>query len=151
MDYGKRMKEIRTYDLNTQETVAKKIGLTKNAYTQFELQNDIIPLIYLNKFCNLFNVSIDYILGLNPKEKYNNSNSKISNKTAILRLIEYRKEKKLSQAGLALKTGLPRSTISTYERGKCPITTKSLYKICSKCEISADYLLGKIDTPKYLK
>ena len=38
-----------------------------------------------------------------------------------------------------------------YEKGKTLILTSFLYTICKKYNISADYLLGKIDEPKYLK
>lgn len=151
MDYGKRMKEIRTYDLYTQSFVAEKIGLKPNAYTQFECQNRIIPLEYLNKFCNFFNVSLDYVLGLNSKEKYADSKRELDFNLFITRIQEYRNEKKLSQSALAMKTGIPRTSISTYENNNCPVSTKSLYKICSKCGLSADYLLGRSDNPKYLK
>ncbi len=41
--------------------------------------------------------------------------------------------------------------ITNYENGKHLIATPFLYTICSKYNISADYLLGKIDSPKYLK
>ena len=40
--------------------------------------------------------------------------------------------------------------ISNYESGKFLIATPFLYTICKKYNISADYLLGKIDNPKYL-
>ena len=42
------------------------------------------------------------------------------------------------------------STISKIENGHNIIATPFLYQICKKYNISADYLLGKIDSPKYL-
>ncbi len=42
-------------------------------------------------------------------------------------------------------------TIANYELGINLIATPFLYSICKKYNISADYLLGKIDKPKYLK
>ena len=41
--------------------------------------------------------------------------------------------------------------ISEYENKNRLISTSYFYSICKKYHISADYLLGKIDNPKYLK
>lgn len=59
LNYGSIMKEIRTFDLITQATVAEKLGISISGYQQFESQKKIIPLARLNMFCNYFNVSID--------------------------------------------------------------------------------------------
>ena len=40
--------------------------------------------------------------------------------------------------------------LAKYEKGKYIIATTYLYQICKRYNISADYLLGKIDSPKYL-
>ena len=42
--------------------------------------------------------------------------------------------------------GIGKSTISQYENGDIPISTFILYKICKNFHVSADYLLGKIDS-----
>ena len=41
--------------------------------------------------------------------------------------------------------------ITEYERGTNIIATPFLYEICKTYLISADYLLGKTDSPKYYK
>lgn len=57
----------------------------------------------------------------------------------------------LSQIKLANILNTTHSMISDYENTKKLIATPFLYTICKKYNISADYLLGKIDTLKYLK
>lgn len=150
MNYGIKMKELREYDETKQITIAKTLKISASAYQQFESQKRIIPLKHLNDFCNLFNVSIDYLFGLTIKEKYRKSKKELSYNIFIKRLNEIRKEKKLSQKALAIKVGIPRTTLENYETGKTNISTKSLYLICQKCNVSADYLLGKTDNPKHL-
>ena len=144
------MKSLREYDDIKQKEVANKLNMSPSAYQQFESEKRIIPLKHLNKFCNEFNVSIDYVFNLTQKERYKKSKEEFSYDIVIKRLNEIRKEKKLSQKALAIKVGIPRTTLENYEVGKTDISTKSLYLICTKCRISADYLLGKNDTPKYL-
>ena len=67
------------------------------------------------------------------------------------RIKELRDDLNISQELLARRINSKRSNISGYEIGKHLISTKQLYTICKKYNISADYLLGKIDEPKYLK
>ena len=66
------------------------------------------------------------------------------------RLKEFRKEKKLTQEDIVQKINCQRSTFSKYENGINKITLDFLYQICKKYNISADYLLGKIDGPQEL-
>ena len=67
------------------------------------------------------------------------------------RLKDFRKENKITQKKLAQELNTSQSTIADYERGKNMIPTPFLYTICKKYNISADYLLGRINNPKYLK
>ncbi|MCI9281068.1 MAG: helix-turn-helix transcriptional regulator [Bacilli bacterium] len=55
------------------------------------------------------------------------------------------------QEKLANEINTNKSVICSYEKGKRIIPTPFLYEICKKYNISADYLLGKIDSPKFLK
>ena len=65
------------------------------------------------------------------------------------RLKELRKENNMTQKDLAKAINVAPSTISDYERKANIIATSFLYEICQKYKISADYLLGKINKPKY--
>ena len=64
-------------------------------------------------------------------------------------LKEFCKENKLTQEKLTEFLNIGKGTIADYERGRYLIATPFLYQICKKYNISADYLLGKIDNPKY--
>ena len=151
MNYKKTMKLLRTYELITQEEMAKILNIKRSTYKEYELQNSIIPLFHLNNFCNYFNVSVDYLLGLTNKKNYNNSQKEINKEISGQRLQALRKECKLTQQELANFIKIDKSTISKYENGINLIATPFLYDICKKYNVSADYLLGKIDEPKYLK
>ena len=81
------------------------------------------------------------------KDARKNINKEILKK----RIKDLRIENNLTQKELANILNIDSSTISKYEHGINVIATPFLYTICKKYNISADYLLGKIDNPKYLK
>lgn len=148
--YGNKLKELReNQNLNLQD-ISKILGFEKDTYGKFEREYTIIPLKHLNILCNYFDVSIDYIFEFN-NAKYKNARNDIDKNISGIRLKEFRKENKLTQVKLASILNIDHSVVSNYEKGKNLIATPFLYDICKKYNISADYLLGKIDEPKYLK
>ena len=66
------------------------------------------------------------------------------------RIRQRRKALGLTQEKLAKELNMARSALANYERGRNVIATPFLYQICKKYNISNDYLLGRIDEPKYL-
>ena len=104
----------------------------------------------MNTLCNYFDVSLDYVFKLSNKINYDNINYKIDKRLAGKRLKEFRKENKATQNKLASILNVSRTTIAEYERGTNLIATPFLYTICKKYHISADYLLGRTNEPKYL-
>ena len=150
LEYGKKIKELREKENITQKEVASILGISRSSYNQFEQQYDIIPIKRLNQIANYFNVSIDYLLGLNNQTSYSNSNCEIDTNISSNRLKELRKELKLTQEKLANKLEINRSVIVYHELKRTIIGTPFLFTLCSKYKISADYLLGKIDSPKNL-
>ena len=151
MNYGKILKEIRTYDLITQEEVAKKLGISKKTYGLYEIQIRTIPLKHLNVFCDYFNISIDFIFGFANDRKYENSQLNFNPEVLRLRIKEVRKENKYTQVMIGNFLNIDHSVWCRYEQGKTIIPTTFLYEFCNKFSVSADYLLGKIDSPKCLK
>ena len=143
------IKKIRMESNKHQEETAKLLHISRSSYAMWESGNEIIPIKRLIDFSNIFNVSIDYIFKLNSK-KYNKL-STYNKELSSTRLKEFRKENKLTQEKLAKILNTNKSVICGYEKGRYIIATPFLYQICKKYNISADYLLGKIDNPKYLK
>ncbi len=149
MNYGERLKELREYSnikkKISQREVAKFLGLKRSAYNQYEQQYDILPSKHLNNLANFFNVSIDYILCLSDIPNYKNSKTETNLELTKKRLKELRKSNKLTQTNLANILQTVQPVIANYEKGKFPIATPFLYDLCTKFNISADYLLGRID------
>ena len=148
--YKNKLVELREERNIKQYTIANLLNFHKNAYGQFEREDSILPINHLNKICNYFDVSIDYIFDLTNAPQYKNVRKDINSSLAASRLKELRKENHLTQDKLADILTLTKSSISKYEKGINLLSTASIHKICSVYHISADYLLGKIDEPKYL-
>lgn len=146
MNYGTRLKSLRTYDLITQKEIANYLKISEKTYGLYETQEKIIPLKHLNALCNYFNVSIDYMLGLSPTKQYEKSKENINLKTLSNRLKKFRKENNITLTQLANKINAHYTTLSNYENGKNLISTSFLYDLCKNYHISADYLLGKINS-----
>ena len=149
--YTKQLKFIREEKELSQKVLANILNIKENTYSEYETEYKIIPIKHLNKLCNYFKCSLDYIFGFTNKHNYNLTQNNINYQLQHLRLKELRKKYNLTQKKLANIINVAASTISDYEtRDKC-IATPFLYTICKKYNISADYLLGKIENPRYLK
>ena len=146
--YGEKLKYLREEKELKQYELEEVLSVGKDVYGQYEREYQIIPIKHLNTLCNYFNVSFDYVFSFTNIKNYENITEDIDTKLVGQRLKEFRKENKLTQVKLASILNTVQPTITNYEKGKSLIATPFLYTICKKYGISADYLLGKIDSPK---
>ena len=151
MIYSERLKELREEKELTQNDLADLIQIHSATYSQFERESSIIPIKRLNTFANFFNVSLDYLVNFTNTRQNSKFNNDINFELAGQRIKEFRKENKITQVKLANFLNTTQSNIVGYEKGNFIIATPYLYMICKKYNISADYLLGRIDEPKYFK
>ena len=151
MNYGQKVKELRERNGITQKELAKYLEIDAKLYSHYETEDRIIPCKHLYAISLYFNVSLDYLFGFTNIKNYETNKKLDINKGEVgIKLKELRKELKLTQTKLAEILNTTQSVIAEYEKGKNLIATPFLYTICKKYNISADYLLGKIDNPKYL-
>ena len=61
--YSNRVRELRLAKSLSQEQLAEKIGLTKQAISQYERGERNPSMTVLDALCDFFNVSSDYLLG----------------------------------------------------------------------------------------
>ena len=59
-----RLKELRIENNYTQQYIAKYLNIKQNTYSQYENGLHVIPLESLAKLSELYNTSVDFILGL---------------------------------------------------------------------------------------
>lgn len=65
-----RLKDLRRKNNVTQEEVAKKIGIPRSTYSGYEKGVREAGYVVLIRLAKLFDVSVDYLLGLTEKPKY---------------------------------------------------------------------------------
>ncbi len=92
---GKRIKEIR--GIMKQEECAQKLGISRAALSSYENGSRKMDIEILYKFCDLFKVSADYLLGLSEVTSLDNKVQAACevtglNETAIEKLIAYYKD-----------------------------------------------------------
>ncbi|BBH19696.1 HTH-type transcriptional regulator Xre [Paenibacillus baekrokdamisoli] len=68
MTMGDRLRELRLRKSLSQEDVAKQIGITRSAYSHYEINNRQPVYETLKKLAVLFQVSLDYIIGGEPSK-----------------------------------------------------------------------------------
>ena len=150
MNYNTILKIVREKYNLTQEGIADILKIDRRTYNHYETKEKIIPIKHLIVLSMYFNVSVDYLLGFTKQKQYDHV-KEADKIIAGNRLKEFRKEIKLTQVKLANILNTTFSSIAFNEKGRNFIATPFLYTICSKYHISADYLLGKVNDPKYLK
>lgn len=139
-----RLKKVRIYADLKQREVAEILGVSRNSYNMWERENDLIPLRQLDKFCNIFHVSLDYVLGFTEVWEYENS-KRIDSKLLAKRIKRIRRKNDLTQDDLAKILNITRSSISKYENGINLALTSYIMGFCKYFHVSSDFVTGKID------
>lgn len=146
-DRESRISDLRLDNDFKQLDVAKKLDVKHDTYSKWERGINDIPIQKSNEIANLYNVSLDYLLGLSdysviPERKEINLN------VLCERLLSLRKSKQLSQEVLAEQIGFHQRTYSHYEDGSRLLTTYKIYHIAIYYDVSVDYLVGRSDEKK---
>ncbi len=139
------LKKVRLENDLSQLEISKKLHVSRSTYAIWESEINTIPLKRLIEFCNMFSVSIDYVLELTDTKDYPNIKTKFNQKLCGERLKEIRKERKYTQDKLAKKLNTDNGVISRYEHGETLILTTFLKEYSATFNISCDYLVGRID------
>lgn len=125
----------------TQEELGYVFGVSKQTISNWENAYDTMPLKKLIKFCNLYNYSLDFVIGLTRKNKIYPKLKKIDKVTVGKKLKKLRKSLGLTQQKIADECSISRATYCHYEIGMNLITTLTLYTICKNYKISMDEFL----------
>lgn len=138
-----KMKEMREYEAKTQKETAENLEVTRATYAGWECGKDIIPLRKLNDLANLYQVTLDYLVGLKDNPETRQKKIEI-NPNAIsenIRLI--RQAHHLTQKDLANSLKTSQSNIHKYENGKTLITTMYAIELAKNYNYSLDTLIQK--------
>ena len=141
---AEKIKNLRDELEITQEDISKVLGCTRIAYSLWEINKNTIPLHYLNKISNEYNINIDYLVDLS-NDKYIKFNKVDIDRIYLGKKIkEARKSINYTQDKLASKLNTTHSVISAYESGKSTVSTLFLIEIAKITKKSLNWFLNKI-------
>ncbi|MCM1285998.1 MAG: helix-turn-helix domain-containing protein [Acetobacter sp.] len=66
MNYVKIIRDLREDNDKSQQDIADYLGTSQTMYARYERGANELPIRHLIKLCQYYNVSADYILGLEP-------------------------------------------------------------------------------------
>lgn len=139
-----RAYQIRIENEYTQKEFAKILDVSISYVSNWENGYNEITIPILNKICNAWNVSFDYMMGFTTKKNNVSKILIVDRKYLGKRLREIRKNENLTQEKMAKKINTYRFLISDYETGRKSISTADLKQICETFGYSADWCVGKI-------
>lgn len=67
MEYIKRIRDLREDNDKTQQEIASYLGTSQTMYARYERGANEMPIRHLIALCKFYNVSADYILGIEKK------------------------------------------------------------------------------------
>ena len=151
MELSKQIKKYRTEANLSQEELADKIYVSRQTISNWETGYTPIPLNKLVRFANLYNYSLDFIVGFTRDNIKYNKNIKLDSKLIGKNLKAIRENLKLTQQQIADKCNIYQSTYNHYETGYSLIKIIPAYSICKTYNISFDWLVGRTNNIKINK
>lgn len=119
------------------------IGVVESVYSEWENNKLSIPTRRLYQLGELFEVNIDYIVGLSKTKKCIKLNKEINTKLVSTRLKEIRKSLNFTMRDLVDMFNTTSSAISNYENNKNLILSPFLIELCKYSKYSIDWILGR--------
>lgn len=93
-DFGMRIRELRESRSLSQEALGRRVGRSKPVISSYENNLKTPPLDVLINMANVFNVSLDYLVGIEKKETLSVDGLTSSQTDAIKRIIDEFKDKR---------------------------------------------------------
>lgn len=93
VDFGSRLKELRTQAGMTQQQLASRIGVTKSVISFYELRERAPSPDVLIKCAGIFHVSTDYLLGIDKSDTLDISGLSESDIAILRALVESLRKK----------------------------------------------------------
>lgn len=131
---GARLKGLRSDAGLTQRQVADALEIPVSTYSNYENDNRYPAPDMLERICEFFRVSSDYLLGYDPQNVGD-------------RVRKCRHNAGLTQQQLADRSGVSLDVVSRMELGDEKISKKSVEKVAAGLGVTADYLLCQTMSP----
>lgn len=127
---GKRLKALRNREKISAEKLAEMLGVGRQQIVRYEAEQTDPSSASLIKLALFFNVSVDYLLGLDNREEGINGRT----------LRSIRQSKGLSAEKAANAIGITKQQLLAYETGKTQPGAKTLIMIARVFGVTTDEL-----------
>ena len=125
----------------TQKELGKIFNVSDSTIRGWENNYDAMPLKKIVDFCNRYNFSIDFLLGIERKNTIYKNKITLNKSIISHKLKDLRKKHNLTQQEIANILGISRSCYGNYETGINLINSINLYNLCKYYHISIDKFL----------
>ena len=112
--FNNNLKEARENLEMTQKELGYVFGVHETTVSGWETGKDNSPLTTLVRFCNVYNYSLDFVVGFDRKNKQYNTHIKLDKKKIGSKLKIIRKKLNLTQQQIADECGISQTTYSNY-------------------------------------
>ena len=145
-----RLEKLRDERNLLKKDIANIIGVAPSVYSEWENEKLSISTKRLYELAELFEVNIDYIVGLTDKRLHIKVNKELNREKVSINLKEIRDSLNMTMRELASKFNVTSSAISNYENNKYLILSPLLIELCKISNYSIDWILGR-SKDKHLK
>ena len=97
MNFGDRLKELRSKTGMTQTKLAKLLNITKSVVSYYERQERMPSPDVLMKLANIFHVSVDYLMGIDKKKTIDVSDLSDEDISVLNHMVDTLRKKKKNQ------------------------------------------------------
>lgn len=137
LKFGERICAVRKSVGKNQKEFSAMLDIPQSTLSAYETDRMQPAIFNLVKIAKTFNVSMDWLCGLEKQE----SNS-LDGKSIGLRIRALRIERGLTQTDFAKSLGKALRTVQKYESGEIELTIATVNEIAHNFGVSAAYLLG---------
>ena len=138
LKFGERIRAVRKSVGKNQKEFSALLDIPQSTLSAYETDAMQPAIFNLVKIAKTFNVSMDWLCGL-EKPQENNS---LDGKSIGLRIRALRIERGLTQTDFAKSLGKALRTVQKYESGEIELTIATVNEIAHNFGVSAAYLLG---------
>lgn len=140
--FAEQLKTLRKINGLTQQEIANKIDVSRVAYTNWENGKREPELEMIIRLADIFNVSLDFLLG---RYKFIDENFENTYEMIILskNLKDLRNKNNVSQKDIASLLGISQVAYGRFELGNRIVKKEYLEILADYFDVSIDYLLGR--------
>ena len=145
---GDRIKQLRERMRLRQSDLAKKLGISGMAISTYESGKRMPSRIVAEKLADVFNVSVDYLLGRtnDPTPPFTEI-FVISGGRIGKRIKQLREKSKISIEKLSKEVNVSSELLLKIENKEGSLSEKEIKRLADFFDVSMDYILGNTDEP----